>query len=386
MGLNGVIIFEFVSHPEEEGKILGTAIVMRFITGIICTVIFIILICFTDKNNTTILYVGLIQAIQLPFLALDTFNYWYQSKLISKYAVIAQTSAFIIVSLYKVFLLITHKGVEWFAFSVSLSVIVVGMIYLVSYEKRKQYSLGFSKEIVLRLLRGCGPFILANMMVVIYGQMDRVMIKQILNSTSAVGLYSAAMTICGLIAFIPTAILDSGRPVVMEAKLNDESTYQLRTRQLFAGLFWISCIYSIGVTIFSKFILNLLYGSAYLAANNSVRIGAWYTTFAYLGSARNTWLICEKQNRFVFIFSCFGVASNFLMNYFLIPIYGIDGAAFATFLTEVLVCFVYPSFFRSTKQYSACVIDAILLRNIELKKVFILLKKKIKNIVWRNKK
>lgn len=370
LGLNSVIIYEFVNHKEEEGKILGTAIFMRLVVGILSSVAFLVLIYLTDGSDKIVFTVAVLQAIQLPFLAFDTINFWYQSKLLSKYSVIVQTIAYIITSLYKVYLLLTAKPVEWFAMAISIDVILLAGMYVIAYQRHRKQPFRLSFQTGKRLLKGCGFFILANMMVVIYGQMDKIMIKQMLNSTEAVGLYSAAIVICGIIGFIPTAILDSARPMIMDAKKQDEQTYQLRIRQLFAGVIWICFLYSIGITIFSKLAIYILYGNTYLSANICLKIAVWYTAFSYLGSAKNLWLICEGKNKYVFIFSAMGAFTNLILNFIMIPMWGINGAAVATLATQILSNFLYPVLFLKTKGYLSCVLDAMLLRNINIKELY----------------
>lgn len=367
LGLNGVIIYQFVNRREEEGKILGTALVLRLLTGILSSAAFLLLIFLTDGGDRVMMTVALLQAIQLPFLAFDTVNYWYQSRLLSRYAVIAQTVAYIITAAYKVFLLATGKSIEWFAFALSLDAMMLAALYLFFYRRHRVLPMRFSRPVAARLLRAGLPFILADLMVVIYGQMDKIMLRQLLDSDAAVGLYSAALAICSLISFIPAAILDSGRPVISAAKETDEALYNLRIRQLFAALIWISILYSTGITLLAPLAVRILYGADYLGAIPCLRIAVWYTVFSYLGSGRSLWLICEKKSRYVFFFSAIGAATNLGLNWFLIPRFGINGAAGATLFTQFLTNFLLPSFFRQTRGYSRCVADAFLLRNMDLR-------------------
>lgn len=384
LGINGIIIHELVNHRDENGEILGTAIIFRFVTAIICTAALFGVVYFADGADKTTMVVTCLQAIQLPFLCLDTLNYWYQSNYQSKYPVIVQTVAYVVTAAYKVFLLATGKGVEWFAFSMSLDISLISILYLILYIKQSDQRLSYSNKTAKRLLKNCGPFILANIMTVIYGQMDRIMIKHMMNSDSEVGLYSAAITICTLISFIPIAILESGRPLVLEAKTENEEIYKLRFRQLAASILWICAVYSLVITVFSRLIIWLLYGEAYLPANNCLKIAVWYTMFSYIGSAMHLWLICEDKNKYVLVFSALGAVGNFVLNFALIPIWGINGAAFATFITQMFTNLVLPAFFKDTRGYTVEVLKAMFLIGVkpkELLKTFVLkIKRKNNNI------
>ncbi len=377
LGLNGVIIYEFVNNREKEGKILGTAISLQFFASIISVVAFLLLMFCVDGDEALTMQVAFILALQLPFLCFDGINYWYQSNMNSKYAIGAQTVAYIITTAYKIYLIISKQNVIWFAFAITLDIALIAVFYFALYSKHRVQKLGFSKEIAVNLLRNGLPFILANLMVVVYGKMNSIMIKHILDSDTQVGLFDSAIALCTMIAFIPTAILDSSRPLITEAKNQGEKLYNTRFRQLCAGLIWICAAFSLFVTVFSRYIILIVNGEAYLDAANCLRITVWYTSFSYLGSAKNFWLICENKKRYVFIFSFIGALCNVALNLIFIPFWGINGAAVATLLTQILTNFAIPLLFRDTRAYGKCVIDAMLFRNMDLAGMVAMVKSKL---------
>lgn len=379
LGINGVIIHELVVRRDENntwekrdgwdenGTVLGTAIMFRLVTGVIGVIAFYGVIYMAQGDDPVTMTVAALQAIQLPFLCLDTLRYWYDSYMESKYPVWVETMASLAASVYKIFLLATGKGVEWFAFATSLDIIVLGVSYLLIYYRQKGPRLRFSGQMAKHLLRLSGMFILANIMGVAYSQMDRIMIREMLGSDELVGLYSAAINTCSLVGFVPISVLNSGRPLVVEAKARSAELFQLRFRQLVAVIMWICIAYSLVATVFSKLIIYILYGEAYLDASVCLQIGVWYTAFSYVGSAMHIWLVCEDKNKYALLFCAMGTAANLFLNFMLIPSWGINGAAFATLVTQVLSNFALPLLFRDTRPYAIHVLKALLLQGIELK-------------------
>jgi O-antigen/teichoic acid export membrane protein len=59
-----------------------------------------------------------------------------------------------------------------------------------------------------------------------------------------------------------------------------------------------------------------------------------------------------------------GAITNVLFNFILIPRYGIEGAAVATLLTQMLANLVFPSFFKDTRGFSRIAINGIFLKDI----------------------
>lgn len=367
LGFGGILVYELLTHEDDNGKILGTSTLFRFVTGVLSVFIMLGVIYIADGNDQIIMTVALLEAVQLPFQCMDTINYWFQAKMRSKSAVIVQVLAHFITSAFKIFLLATGQTVEWFGFALSLEVILTAIGYFSIYISSKGQPLKLSGSTAKRLLQACGPFIIANLMTVIYGQMDRIMIKQMLDSTAQVGLYSAAVTICQLFGFLPITILDAARPAVVEANNQGKEQFSLRFRQLAAAVLWSCILFSIGVTIFAKLILYILYGEEFLEAGSCLQTVVWYTSFSYLGSAMHLWLVCQNQNNKVMVFCALGSVFNLIANFLLIPILGINGAAIATLITQMLTNFVCPLLIPSTRPYALAVIDAFLLRNIALK-------------------
>lgn len=366
LGLNAIIVNELVNNRDREGSILGTAIFLRFIAGVICSISFVpIVILFGEADRTTI-WIAIIQAIQLPFLCFDTVQYFYQSKLISKYSVIAQTIAYFTVSVYKTILLVTGRSVLWFAFASTLDIIVLALAYIFIYKKQSFPKWRFSREIAFRLIRTGIPFIVSSVMVVIYAQIDKVMIKTMIHSDYELGLYSAAIAVCSYYGFIPNAVIESARPIVLEAKLINNDLFNKRFGQTVAGVFWICVFFALSISLFAKPVIYILYGKEFFGAILCLRVAIWYTAFSYLGSVKSIWLIAEKKNNYVMIFSVLGAVSNIIINFLLIPIYGIVGAAIATLLTELLVNFIYPLCMKNTRSFAITAVNSILLKNIDI--------------------
>ena len=363
LGLNGIIVKEIIVNRESEGEIIGTAIIMRIFSSIISMMAIGFIIRTTNPNDNVIYTVAMLQAIGIVFASFDTINYWYQSALMSKIPTIIQSFAYVVMTIYRIIILIQKKDVEWFAFAVSLDTIVIAVLLLLSYYRNKKHKLLFRKTWIGILLKQSYPIIIAGIMSTVYSQMDRIMIGKMLDQEQ-VGLYSIAVTIAGLWSFIPVAFLDSARPVVMEAKTSNEELYIKRLKQLYAFILWLSFLYSIFMTVFSKIIIKVLYGNSYMEAHKALVIVVWYCAFSYLGSAKNIWIICEKKMRYETVFTTIGAATNLILNFLLIPKMGIEGAAIATLITQIVTNYLILFVFKETRKNAIYISEALVLRKV----------------------
>ena len=368
LGIDGVIIHELVNR-KEDGKILGSVIILRLITAVICMFLLVFLLLITDRNRNDILIIGILQSVELPFTALNTIKYWYQKQLLSKKAVLVTTLGYIISSIYKFAIIFTKKDIYWFAFATSLDVMAIGTLYLVSYRINGTEPLSFDRDTAIRILKACLPFALANIMIFVYSKVDTIMIRYILNSMELVGFYSTAVTICGYISFVPTAIIDSARPEIMRAKNKDEHNYYIHFERLILALISIGLAYSIVIVVFGEFIIKILYGDAYLGALGSLKIAVWYTSFSFLGSAKSIWLICENKKKYVYYFAVLGALTNLLLNALMIPALGIEGAAFATLITQASTHIIFPLIFKETRGFVIIVKNSLILKDISIKSI-----------------
>ena len=114
LGINSVIIKDFIDNPEEEGKAIGTTIVLRAISSFLSSLLIIVIVFFVDYGETVTLIVTILCSTQLVFHAFDTFNYWFQSRYMSKITAIATLIAYFFTSAYKILLLIFKKNIYWF--------------------------------------------------------------------------------------------------------------------------------------------------------------------------------------------------------------------------------------------------------------------------------
>lgn len=341
LGLDSIIVNEVIEHSENEEEIVSTIVFLRVLAGAVSIVLVQGVVIFTNPNQEILYNVNLIQSLQLLFAAFNTFSYWLQSRLESKITSLVQSFAYFVVFIYKVVILIARKSVIWFAMSNTLDLIIIAVILFAIYLKKgKRFKLDL--KLVKPLIDKGKPFLFSAVMLVVYQQTDKLMLGKMLN-TSAVGLYSAALRLCDIYAFIPVAIIDTLRPVIVSEKKKSNIQYGNRLIQAYGSLIWISLMCCSFVSVFSKLGMLLVYGESYIEASKTLTIAIWYTGFSYIGGINNIWLICENKQRYVAVTTFVGAISNVLMNAVLVPAWGINGAALATLFTQVfsniVLCF-----------------------------------------------
>lgn len=73
-------------------------------------------------------------------------------------------------------------------------------------------------------------------------------------------------------------------------------------------------------------------------------------------------MICEGKQKFIKRIMIWGVKVNLILNAIWIPTIGINGAAIATLITEIVCCLVAPGFYKETRTFVGYVVKGFLLR------------------------
>lgn len=357
LGLDTMITNEFVKHRDEEGAIVGTSIAMRLISAIISIVVMAILVFILQYNSPIMIVASIIQSVALLFQAFYIFDFWFQSYLKSKYVSIAKIVSYTLMTGYKIWLLLSGKGVIWFAAASVLDALIVALLLAIFYRQNKGQKIDFNISLGKNLLKRSYHFIISGIMVLIYTQIDKIMIGQMLDEYQ-LGLYSVALAVCSLVAFIPDAILTSARASVFSAKQSGEK-YLQKLKQTYAIIFWTCAAMALVISLVSPLIINIIYGEQYAGAISTLSLLVWYVPLSYLGTARGIWIVTENKNKYSKYYAFWGVVINIGLNAMMIPIWGILGATIATIITELFTLFITPLFYKETRVHTKYVLEAI---------------------------
>lgn len=363
LGINSVLVKEFVQRPGQEGTILGTSIFLRAVSSLLSALTIICVVALIDAGESVTIAVVALSTIGMVFHVLEVFHYWFQSRLQSKVTAIVSLVAYTAAAAYRVVLLVMGKSVVWFAFATSVDYICVGILLLLSYKKhgggKLRVSMAYGKE----LLKISCYFILPSLMVAVYSQTDKIMLKQMI-SNAEIGYYATAVSLSTVWCFVLQAIIDSVYPSIMHAFGKDEAVFQKRNKQLYAIVFYLSLTVSLGITLLAKPIVYLLYGKEFLPAVAPLRIITWYTAFSYLGVARNPWIVCKNKQKYMLHIYTTSALANVVLNLIFIPMWGACGAAVASLTAQVLTTMVVPFFIKPLRENSKMMVQAICFRGI----------------------
>jgi O-antigen/teichoic acid export membrane protein len=341
LGLEGILTRELVITPEKRDSLLGTAVLMR-VAGALFTILLIgIALILTKHDGFTSLLVMIISASTL-FQTFNVIEYYFQSKILSKYAVAAQSASFFLSSIIKLLLIVFKYPLLYFAVitSAEFLFLAVGFVLMYRKQKLKLFDWKFDFALAKNLLKDSWPLILSGLVIAIYVKIDQVMLKQML-SDEAVGQYAAAVRLCEAWYFVPTIVTVSLFPAILNAKKESEVIYLNRMQKLYDLLAWIAIAIALPTTFLSRFIIDILYKPEYAPASPVLTIYIWAGVAVFLGVASSQYLIAENLTKLSFYRTFLGMVANVGLNFWLIPKFGIIGSAVATFVSYTLATIAF---------------------------------------------
>lgn len=343
-GLDGIVVRELVKHPERRDELLGTAFGLKLFGAILVLSILFFAINLTSNDYQTNMLVFII-AGGTVFQSFNVIDFYFQSKVLSKYITYANIVTLLLSSIIKILLILNNAPLLSFAFVVLFDsfILALGFIYVYKYNNLYIRNWKINFNTMISLLKDSWPLILSGFVISIYMRADQIMIKEMLDSV-AVGHYAAAVKLSQALYFLPTIITSSLFPAIINSKELGKDIYFSRIQKLYDLMAILSISIAIPTVIFSHFVVNNLYGTDYAAAAEVLIIHTWAGVFVFFGVASSSFFMAENMTIKLFYRTLFGVTINIILNYFLIPKYGIQGAAIATLVGQFFANYIFDIF------------------------------------------
>lgn len=363
LGLSVIVIKEVSSGEEDDNKVIWTGILMRFLTAVASTIAVVAFFAIAKRNDPLLVPIAALESIAILASAFDTFMYWFQGKLLGKYVSIAGVIAYLAMSLYRLYLLANGADILWFAFATSVDTLVLALVLFIFYVKENGFRPVISLPLGRKLLKQSYHYLISGLIAILYSKIDQIMLGDMLDKAS-VGLYSAALTIASLWGMIPSAFIQSVSPILYKNAQTDRGMFLKRLKQSYAGIWFLNVCWSLAISLFSYWVVLLLYGAEYMGARKALIIVVWYSGISSLGSLTQVYLATENKNKYINYFALAGLVTDVVLNALLIPHFGITGAAVATLATYCVIHIVMPLVIKDTREAAVLILQGMIFRDV----------------------
>lgn len=335
IGLSPILTREVAKNPEKREQFISTAFFIKIILLLSSLMLIIAVAPFIikfEQSKSLLIFVIFI----FLFDALQDFGFSLNRALekMEKEALIKITN-----NLFTAFFGFVLLKISPSIYSLAYAYIIGSMagFFLVCWALKsyiKNLLTNFTKNLIKPIIWTAWPFALLGLFGAITLNIDTIMIGWWKNA-SDIGFYSAAQKPIQFFYIISNIFAAAIFPTLSKFAQQNTGKFKQLLEKSLISIFLLAVPLTLGGIILSGNIILLLFGGAYNSSIDIFKI-LMLTILITLPAAilNGAILAYDKQKKFI-NFMVLGTIANVLLNYLLIPIYGVMGAAVATVISQL---------------------------------------------------
>ena len=351
LGMNPILTNKIIKNKNNH-DVLINSYYLRFLSSVISYFLFILLISLDDEKN--ILKFSMIVGFLIILKSSEILFSFFEANSLSKLIVLPQLFGLIISFLIIIHTINNNLDLKFIYYALVIDALIVFIIINYLYYFRvKKFFIKINFISIKKIIYESFPVLVSSISIILYMRIDQVMIKIMIDEYS-LGIYSSSIRFIEIFHFIPKIIIISFLPILLLSK-----NYNFKLIHLNSIIFKISIIISFLLFYFSDYLIITIYGSDYVESIITTKILSFSLIFVFLGVINEHWYINKKLQKFYAINVLLGAIINIMLNYFLIKIYGIVGAAYSTLITYFLIIFIFDFLNKKTSKLSQLKIKSL---------------------------
>jgi len=328
LGINTVAVREMSKAPERTADLLATLLSLRIVLGLAVLLLAWATIAIWPMEPT-LRRPLMVFALVLPLSALHVPSVLFQVSMRLEYGAAAVITTRVAGLAFVLLMIAADQGVTAM-FVALLAGELCGLAVVWRFARRlAPVGLRVDRATWSMLLRASAPLALGLVLVALINRVDFILLER-LGALEDVGLYGAAYRVTNLLEKFPIFVMATVYPVMSRLTVDDG----VQLRRVYRGVFWrfaiMGAVLGLAVVLVAPWLLATGFGEPFRAGAAALRWLVVATCCLYLALAGGNLLIAVGRPRDNALALGVGVVLNIGLNFVLIPIYGVAGAAMAT--------------------------------------------------------
>lgn len=332
------IVFRELSKNKSDFSLLNSALIIRIFAFIPTWILFNVTLIILDFTFTEILLANLL--ITNTFLSAKFVSFRelldlpFKVSLKMHFPMLVNVIDNLILLILVILIPVYNFGLIYFVIAYLLANLPGFLIIIFLLKKKFRFKLKFEVRNISWLLTLSLPIYGYVILDVIYQQLDVLLLKYYFDYFE-IGLYAAALRLVVPLLFFATAIIHTFFPIINENIVENISQNKKIVSFIFKMLFLFPTVLFLLFLFKSDDFVRIIFGNNYLGASTSTSILLLAQVFVFFNFfILNLTVVYNKQN-WNFLLAAYLLLSNFLLNIVFIPMYHIEGAAFAKLLSAL---------------------------------------------------
>ncbi len=341
-GVTSVVVRKLVQQSGNESDLVSKAMTLKILFSVGAVALSLAFAFFLGYPIEIMILIFIFSLSIVPSSITSIFNGVFQARLQNHYAIFSEIVNYAIYLLLILPLIILNASLQLILLAFFLA--AIASLFASWFFARKFVKISFKVDVALwksMVFEGY-PFAFALISSSLYSRIDVLMISKMLND-SAVGLYSAGFRLTESLAIIPNSLVIPLFPLMSGMFKNSAKNLDLSYRLGFRYLVVFFLPVAVGGSILAQRIILLVYGPEFASnlASSTLVVLLWSAFVMFLNQISITALNSAMKEKTVMKSYVLGILVNVGLNFFLIPVYGIVGAAITTLVTESIMFFIF---------------------------------------------
>lgn len=341
-GLSNLAVKEILSDERNASRVVAGVWFAREALGLVAVLV-IALVSLTSGSDVAML-ASVVVAFSLFGRAMDAPEFWFRAHMRSHVPAMLRSGVALAFFALKCSALIFYPNLWVFVGLYVAEAFVAGIAVVWTYwrARRRDALRRPAAGDVVRMTRQSLPLLLSGVANQVNLRGDIVVIQAV-SGSPAVGIYSAAARISELAYFLPTAFMNASLPELLRlrrASAAPSNAYRAALQRSYDLSFWSGIGCAIGAVAGGSALIYLFLDPVYRPAITVLAVHAVACPFVFMAAVYSKWIIVEGFLWLSLARHIIGAVANVLLCVWLVPIFGIEGAAVSTVASYVAASFV----------------------------------------------
>ncbi len=340
LGVNSGMLRIYYNYKtkEEQNRVISTSLLFSFFATVAFLVLFLPLAGIAgpvlfEVPESAVYFRIIVITVGLNIFGNNLLGVLRTEEKAKIYTAFTITTMFIYFGLNILFLVFLEMGVQGVLEATMYNSLINIFILFPFALKGKKFE--YSKKMIRQVINFGAPLIPALIADLFLNFSDRYFIDHYFSKTE-VGLYSLGYRLGGMVSVFISKPFKIAWPPYMYQVAHQENAKEIYKNVLRYYSF-IALFIGLAISVFSKEALIILTTHEYIPAHKVVPL----ITLSYILFGMVAILIAgihiTKKTKYASFFTITAAASNFGMNFFLIPAYGMMGAAVSTIISYIIL-------------------------------------------------
>lgn len=347
VGLENLTIRDVSRDKTLLNKFLSNSLFLRFLITFLIYFLIILTAKFLNYPEEIFQLIAILGIIILANFLINTLN----AVIISLEKMEISSSVLVLQNMINPITAVIMLYLKFDLKSIFLTIIIINLLLALIYfflinklllKIKWEIDFKFWKYLFINAL----PFAIINILSFVY-LYNGIIILSKLQSIETVGIYNAAFKLILALSFIPSSLIlvffpTFARQSIEKIRINIKNSCQNALRALFLFAFPVAIVF----TLFSQFIIDLLFGKDFSQAAPVLAILGWVMLLIFIASPLGLTIINSKfLNKFIYLFASLTIFA-IILNVVFITQFSFYGMALSILLTELIRFFAYLIFIK----------------------------------------